>query len=242
MRHAFLSDIHGNLEALEAVAGALREERIDDWYCLGDIVGYGADPKACIETVRSLGPRSAIAGNHEWAVLGRMNLDYFNETAAAAVRWTARQLDQREADYCASFGLVHETETFTLVHGTLAAPEQFRYLVDADDARTTMDLMERGVCFVGHTHVAGVFYEQRGRVQYTPGPTVTVAGDAKYVVNVGSVGQPRDLDPRAAYVLYDDTEGTITIRRVAYDLRTAAGKIRAAALPERFAARLAEGR
>src|SRR3989338_4502921 len=128
MRYGLISDIHGNLEAFQAVLGVLSKDRIDKYLCIGDVVGYGADPKACIRLVKSLEPKALIAGNHEWGVVGLTYLEYFNELARKAVIWTKGILSRDEFDYLKSFRLVYEDEAFALAHGSFDSPEKFQYI------------------------------------------------------------------------------------------------------------------
>ncbi|MDP2943398.1 MAG: metallophosphoesterase family protein [Candidatus Omnitrophota bacterium] len=223
MRYAVFSDIHSNLEALEAVLEALRAEEADRYFCVGDIVGYAADPKACIKMIRELNCLT-VCGNHDWAAVDLIDYSYFNVYARASVDWTKTQLDDSERDYLKGLPLKYEDEEITLVHGSLKRPEEFDYIFGEDDASRTLDLCRTKICFVGHTHSPAKFTE-----------------GSKRLVNVGSVGQPRDNDPRAAYCIYDTDTGTVEIKRVKYDIRKAMNKILGAGLPEPLAYRLLEG-
>ena len=241
MRYGLISDIHGNLEALQAVLDLLLKERIDRYLCIGDVVGYGADPKACMRLIKKLEPAALVAGNHEWGTVELLGLEYFNEYAREAVIWTKRALSKDDADYLKSFRLVYEDEAMTLVHGTLDAPAEFHYLLNSHDAYLTMMQMKTPVCFVGHSHIPGIFYYDDGVVSLRPAK-VKVDRDKRYVINIGSVGQPRDSDPRASYAIYDNEDDTVEIRRAAYDIKKAQGKILEAGLPKVLAYRLSEGR
>lgn len=242
MRYGIISDIHSNLEAFRAALEALSKESIDEYLFIGDLVGYGADPHACIKEMKALGPKAVIAGNHEWGTLGLLDIGYFNEYAAEAVIWTKGVLDREELSYLKSFRLIYESDKFTLVHGSLKNPGEFNYILDEDDAYRTMKLMKTAICFVGHSHAAGIFHSAGGRAALSAGPEIKIGPGKKYVVNVGSIGQPRDGDSRAAYAVYDDEASVVEIRRAAYDVNAAQKKIRDAGLPERLASRLAEGR
>lgn len=226
MRYAILSDIHGNLEAFRAVLAALDEERIGRYLFLGDVVGYGADPAGCIKLLKSLSPEALIAGNHEWGVLGLLGREYFNVYARAAVEWTKTVLLESDMDYLRSFKLLFESEDMTLVHGSLESPKEFHYIFNDADARATMKSMKSDLCFVGHTHVAGIFNSDDNK---------------KRIVNAGSIGQPRDRDPRASFVVYDDSSGAIELKRTEYDIKTAQNKILKAGLPKELAFRLSAG-
>lgn len=240
MRYGIMADIHGNLEALEAVMEAFSGEKIDRFICAGDIVGYGADPAECAARVKEIAS-VAIAGNHEWGVLGLTGLDYFNDLARAAVIWTRDALDAASTDYIRSLKLVHETGEMTVVHGTPESPEKFDYILDGEDASHSMQFMKGGVCFVGHSHSPGIFVSRGGAAIRSPGNDVVLEGGKKYIVNVGSVGQPRDGDPRAAYAVFDTARATVSIKRVWYDIERAQEKIFVAGLPPELAYRLPRG-
>lgn len=242
MRYGLVADIHGNLEALETVLKALSKESIDRYISLGDIVGYGAEPEACVALVRSLEPMASIAGNHEWGALALTDIENFNEYAREAILWTRRVLSRECLEYLRSFKLVCEGGRFTMVHGSLNSPERFSYILDIDDAHENMKSMTAPVCFIGHTHFAEIFYCEDGKLKRVAGSGVKIRKDGRYVVNVGSVGQPRDGDPRAAYAVYDDEKETVEIERVSYDIESASRKIIKEGLPERLALRLFEGR
>lgn len=241
MRYGLISDIHGNLEAFQMTLDALSKERIDEYLCIGDLVGYGADPQGCISLVKSLEPKALVAGNHEWGVLGLVGLEYFTETAKDALLWTKAVLSQDELRFLRSFRLIYEDEALTLVHGSLESPEKFNYIFNAGDAYFTARLQKTHLCFVGHTHRPGLFCYDDETITYIMGYEVKIDSDKKYIVNVGSIGQPRDGDPRASYAIYDDEKRTVEIRRVEYDIRISQDKILKAGLPMKLAYRLSLG-
>jgi len=240
LRYAIISDVHSNLEALEAVLGSLGSERIDRYLSTGDIVGYGADPKACIDRVRALDP-IIVAGNHDWAVAGRLSLDFFNSYARAAIEWTREILPRADMAWLASFPLTRREEEITLVHSTLYAPENFDYLLTSYDAHLSLQVLETAVCFVGHSHVP-ITFSMNGSVTFSFASTVDLRSVRKAIVNAGSVGQPRDDNPMASFGVYDSEAATVEIRRVDYDIREAARKIQAAGLPAVLAERLFLGK
>jgi diadenosine tetraphosphatase ApaH/serine/threonine PP2A family protein phosphatase len=260
MRYGIFSDVHSNLEAFEAVIEALKIERIDNYLCIGDIVGYAADPKECIRKTKQLSP-IIVCGNHDWASVGLADIKYFNPVAKEALIWTSNVLDEAEKYFLRSLNLVYTSDKFTpplssnsperkaqkgagfiLVHGTLDMPEKFNYLLDVDSAYQTFHLMKVPLCFVGHSHVPIVFLEEGGRVNYLFGAEIKIEEGKRYIVNVGSVGQPRDRDPRAAYCIFDTQERKIQIKRVSYDVERAKEKIIKAGLPRFLAERLSTGR
>ena len=240
MRYALLSDIHGNLEALQAV---LRDaqQRADAIVCLGDVVGYGADPVACLEVI---GERAVqlVVGNHEHGVAGLLPLDWFNPFARAAVEWTREQLPEAHRSYLAAQPIRAELDDATLVHASPDHPEQWDYLVTAHDGYDAFASFTTRLCFVGHSHAPAIWsLGSSGRENDRGAFDVTLAMGRRYIVNVGSVGQPRDRDPRAAYAVWDVDARRISLRRVTYDVRGARHKIVDAGLPRWLADRLAVG-
>jgi diadenosine tetraphosphatase ApaH/serine/threonine PP2A family protein phosphatase len=240
VRYAVLSDIHGNLEALEAVL-ADAATRADAVLCLGDVVGYGADPVACVELIAARAG-AITAGNHEHAVAGLLDLEWFNPSARAAAEWTRERLDRDHVSWLATLPLVAETADATLVHASPRQPEEWDYLISAEDGFDAFGAFATRLCFVGHSHVPGVWSLGSSGPEYLPG---TIEADLehgrRYLVNVGSVGQPRDRDPRAAYALWDVERARVAIRRVAYDVGRAQRKILAGGLPRLLADRLSRG-
>jgi diadenosine tetraphosphatase ApaH/serine/threonine PP2A family protein phosphatase len=247
VRYAVVSDVHGNLEALSAVLADAASEGALGILCLGDAVGYGADPVACIEL---LGERSAgmVAGNHEYGALGLLDLRWFNPVARAAARWTREQLGSDHQGYLSGLPLASAFGEATCVHASPRRPEEWDYLLSAEDGYAAFGDFPTRLCFVGHSHRPGVWslgssgpaYEDLGGPAWH-GHRVPFHDGRRYIVNVGSVGQPRDRDPRAAYVLWDEDERRGTLRRVTYDHRAAAAKFLQAGLPRALADRLARG-
>ena len=223
MRYGIFSDIHSNLEALETVLEALKKEKVDRYLCVGDIVGYAANPRECLKTIKDL-DCPIVCGNHDRAVSGMLDYSYFNDDAQAAIDWTKENLNEWEKDYLRGLPLVYEEGQITMVHGSLYRPEDFEYVLDKEAAARTIKLCKTKACFIGHTHIP---FEYRG--------------GAKFLVNDGSVGQPRDGDPRAAYCIYDSESGHNLVKRVEYDIKLTIDKIFAAGLPEMLARRLPKG-
>ncbi|MCD6416383.1 MAG: metallophosphoesterase family protein [Planctomycetes bacterium] len=240
MLYAILGDIHGNLHALEAVLDKLDHSDLDRVLCVGDVVGYGAYPNKCIQIVQQLDALT-VAGNHDWATIGKIRVDYFNADARDSILWTREALDQEGEQYIRSKELVASLNGITLVHSTLFSPEYFDYMQTLYDARLSFDRLQTGLCFCGHSHVPVMFLDNNP-VDCFLEPEFEVPEDRRLIVNVGSVGQPRDLDPRACYVLYDDEARTISMRRVEYDVHAASQSILDAGLPATNAARLMLGR
>jgi diadenosine tetraphosphatase ApaH/serine/threonine PP2A family protein phosphatase len=232
--------VHGNLEALRAVL-ADSAGQVDAVLCLGDTVGYGADPLACIELIAERA-EAIVAGNHEHAVAGRLDLGWFNRYARAAAEWTRDRLDTAHQDWLGALPLVREIGDATLVHASPAQPDEWEYLVTAEDGFAAFSHFTTRWCFVGHSHVPGAWSLGSSGPDHERGPaSVRSEPGRRYIVNVGSVGQPRDRDPRATWALWDVEAGRVELRRVPYDVDGASRKIVEAGLPRFLADRLAAG-
>ncbi len=240
MRYAVVSDLHSNLEALEAVLKEVQKEGVDQLLCAGDLVGYGPDPAACLERLRKEGVQS-VSGNHDLAAVGQMDLEWFNPYARAAAEWTMNHLPEREKQYLKDLPLIRKEGPVTLAHGSLHEPEQFHYLFDPEEAEPSLKLQETPVAFIGHTHVPRIFIQTEEGISLLDAGSIDLDPRSKYLVNVGSVGQPRDRDPRAAWCLYDEKAQHLEIRRVDYPIAQTQAKMRKARLPEFLIERLAYG-
>ncbi len=241
MKYAILSDIHSNLEALRVVLSEISRRGITDFICLGDIVGYGADPRACLEIVKEI-QALAVLGNHDYAAAKPVDLSIFNENARLAIIWTRERLEPPGKDYLNSLPLTAEVSGVTLVHSSLNEPERWHYILNPRDARASFDSLLEPICFFGHSHRPLAYREERGEITVEYGPWIEFQDGSRYLVNVGSVGQPRDRDPRAAFGIYDQEEKNVEIVRVEYPVAKAQEKILRAGLPSFLASRLAEGR
>jgi diadenosine tetraphosphatase ApaH/serine/threonine PP2A family protein phosphatase len=212
--------------------------------CLGDLVGYGADPVACVERVAERAS-AIVAGNHEHGATGLLDLGWFNETAASAARWTQGRLDPDHQRYLMALPLRAEVEGATLVHASPRSPGEWDYLVQPEDGYEVFTDFDTRLCFVGHSHLPAVWSVGSSGRAFAPlgrgAEPVRLDAGRRYIVNVGSVGQPRDRDRRAAYALWDVEARTVVIRRVDYDVHEAARKILSAGLPRRLADRLGHG-
>jgi diadenosine tetraphosphatase ApaH/serine/threonine PP2A family protein phosphatase len=240
VRYAVLSDIHGNLEALRAVLDDL-DGRVDAILCLGDVVGYGASPAACVEVLAERAER-IVAGNHEHAVAGLLDIGWFNAYARAAAEWTRARLDTDVRDWLATLPLRVEVEDATLVHASPARPEEWDYLIGAEEGWHAFAAFETRLCFVGHSHLPGWWSLGSSGPDHAQGMAqLRLEQGRRYIVNVGSVGQPRDRDPRAAYVVWDTQERSVSSRRVVYDVAGARRKIVESGLPRYLADRLRVG-
>ncbi len=240
MKYAILADIHSNLEALRAVLEDARTKKVSGYVCLGDIVGYNANPVECLEVIQELGCPT-VRGNHDHYCSHNDNLNGFHPLAADVVDWTRRQLSEEQRDYLRGLKYVDRVETFTIVHSTLDTPEMWGYVFDKLEAEASFAYQATSLCFFGHTHVPLAF-EKAEVVRAGLYAKIRISLGKKYFINVGSVGQPRDGDPRAAYAIYDLLNNEIELHRVSYDYRVTQKKIIDSGLPARLAARLAVGR
>jgi diadenosine tetraphosphatase ApaH/serine/threonine PP2A family protein phosphatase len=240
MRFAIFSDIHSNLEALEAVLADARNRKCTRFVCLGDVVGYNANPSECVKRIREL-DCPVVKGNHdEQASLPESSED-FNELAECAIRWTRDNLTDQDKEWLRELPLQRRVHDFTIVHATLDTPGQWGYVFNNLDAAASFTYQRTTVCFFGHTHVPMVFIRDEG-VRRERTEHVRIESARKYFINMGSVGQPRDGNWRAAYCIYDTENELVELLRVKYDLAAVQNKIAKAGLPRLLAERLAFGR
>ncbi len=240
MKFGIFGDIHGNLEALEAVLNDMQEQGITHPVCIGDVVGYGANPRECLKSVRDL-DCPLVKGNHDEEASADKNLKDFNPAAADALLWTRQQLTGEEKQFLGEIRYSRPVADFTIVHASLDSPEKWGYVFNKLEAAASFTYQVSHVCFFGHTHVPHVFIRD-GELHGGFYLRLKLQPKRKYFINVGSVGQPRDGDWRASYAIYNTSDETVTLRRVEYDLVTAQKKIVAAGLPRKLAERLAVGR
>jgi len=240
VRYAILSDIHANLEAFEAVLADARDNKCTHFVCLGDVVGYNANPHECVERIRAM-DCPIVKGNHdEQASLVESSRD-FNEMAEEAIQWTRDHLTADDIEWLRDLKLQRQVRDFTIVHATLDTPGQWGYVFNNLDAAASFTYQHTTICFFGHTHVPMAFIRDEG-VQRQQIDKLRIESGKKYFINVGSVGQPRDGDWHAAYCIYHAESNIVEQRRLKYDLATAQKKIIAAGLPHMLADRLAVGR
>jgi len=246
MRYLVISDVHANLEALEAVLEDAAGQ-YDEVWCLGDLVGYGPNPNECVERVREL-PVACVAGNHDWAALGKLNLDDFNPDAQTASRWTQNALEASVRSYLDS---LPETlvigDKVTLVHGSPRHPI-WEYIISIPIALENFSYFETPWCLIGHSHIPVIFhhYVEDGNEDCEAlipplNQPIRLAPGERFIINPGSVGQPRDGDPRASYMIMDPEEGIVEYRRVSYPVEKTQAKMEKAGLPPRLIARLSFG-
>jgi predicted phosphodiesterase len=241
VRFAIFSDIHANLEALEAVLEDARERKCTHFVCLGDVVGYNSNPHECVERMRKM-DCPIVKGNHdEQASLIESSRD-FNELAEQAMAWTRDNLTADDKEWLRGLPLQRQVGDFTIVHATLDTPEQWGYVFNNLDAAASFTYQHTTVCFFGHTHVPIAFIRDDNGIRRVRIERLQIEMSKKYFINAGSVGQPRDSDWRAAYCVYDTEENVVEQHRVKYDLPAAQKKIIKAGLPELLAHRLSLGR
>jgi diadenosine tetraphosphatase ApaH/serine/threonine PP2A family protein phosphatase len=241
MRYAIFSDIHANLEALEAVRRDAEEQKCTHFVCLGDVVGYNANPHECVDRIREL-DCPIVKGNHDEQVSLEESSRDFNELAQQAINWTREQLSEEDKQWLRDLRFQRQVRDFTIVHATLDTPEQWGYVFNNLDATASFTYQHTTVCFFGHTHVPMAFIREEGGVRRVRVDQLPIDAAKKYFINVGSVGQPRDGDWRAAYCIYHLEKNVVEQRRLKYDLETAQKKIIEAGLPALLAERLSIGR
>ncbi len=239
MKYAIIADIHANLEALEVVLQDIKHQECDRVVCLGDVVGYNANPKECLDIVRDMNV-PCVKGNHDEYCSMQGDMEGFNPHAAHAIKWTREQLTEEDREWLRKLKYFRLVANFSIVHATLDGPQSWGYVFDKLAAAASFTYQNTSVCFFGHTHVPMAFV----RDSVVRGGTFSkfkIEAGKKYFINIGSVGQPRDGNPKAAYGIYNMDEGTIELKRLDYDIATAQNKIREAGLPERLADRLETG-
>jgi diadenosine tetraphosphatase ApaH/serine/threonine PP2A family protein phosphatase len=241
MRLGILSDIHANYEALSAVLEAYRDEAIDTYYCLGDTVGYGGSPNECAEIIRGL-VRATVLGNHDAAVAGRMDYSYYYEAARTALDLHAQMLSAENMTWLRSLPYKIELHDFDLqlCHGSPIRLEEFEYIFAPEQARECLPIFDdlAGLTLIGHSHLCKVFALTQNSVEELPPIDFTLESGKKYIVSVGSVGQPRDYDNRASFTVFDTDKRVFEFKRIEYDIETAADKVLRARLERNFAHRL----
>ncbi|MDB6056747.1 MAG: Phosphodiesterase [Verrucomicrobiales bacterium] len=240
MKYAIIADIHANLEAFQVVLDDIQKQKCTHIACLGDVVGYNANPKECLDIVRSMNI-PCVKGNHDEYCSTDTELEGFNPNAAEAVIWTRQQLTVEDRKWLSDLKYVRLVSNFTIVHATLDQPARWAYVFEKLDAAASFTYQNTAVCFFGHTHVPLAFIRD-STVRGGTYSKFKVEPGRKYFVNVGAVGQPRDGNPKCGYVIYDMDEGSIELRRLDYDIVAAQNKIIKAGLPQRLADRLAQGR
>lgn len=239
MRYGIFSDTHANIEALRAVLGAYEDERIDKYICIGDTVGYGASPNECCDLIRELAAFT-ILGNHDAAVAGRMDYSYYYDAARNALDLHASQLTPVNMKWLKDLPYEQREEGLLFCHGSPLNQEEFEYIFSPEQAARCLEIWDDlgTVTFIGHSHLCKSFALTRSEVFEVVAPKFVIRPDHKYIISVGSVGQPRDYDNRASYTVYDSDEKTFEFKRIAYDIDAAAQKIFDSNLEANFGNRL----
>lgn len=217
MRYAVFSDIHAHLGRLEGVLAYLKGSKIDQYICLGDIVGYGIHPNECVERIRKL-KCPTLMGNHDSAAIGLEDINHFNYKAYSAILWTQKKLKKKNKEYLKTLPFIYQIDSFLAVHSTPRSPEKWNYILTADMALKSFQHFKEQICFIGHSHIP-FFFQKEGKekgelIRSNP---MEIKTGCRYLVNVGSVGQPRDNNPKSAFIIFDDEEKTVTLKRLAFD-------------------------
>ena len=244
MRYAILGDIHSNLVAFQAVLNDIKAKgEVDEIWCLGDVVGYGPEPHACIELLRRYN-HICVAGNHDWAAIGRIDTSDFNRDAAQACQWTAKQLTEEDVDYLQKLPNKLIRGDFTLVHGSPRWPI-WEYLLSVGEAYDNFSYFDTSFCLIGHSHVPLIFWQDEGGNCFAakfPDEIKLSSGSHRLIINPGGVGQPRDGDPRASYAIYDSEAQVMYHYRVNYDINITQKEMLKHKLPFSLIYRLNYGR
>jgi predicted phosphodiesterase len=241
MKYAILGDIHSNQEALQTVLAHSKEQNCTHYVSLGDVVGYGPNPKECLDIVRNLNC-PVVMGNHDEYCASVLDLTGFNPMASEAIKWTRNQLSEDDREWLRGLKYSRIVESFTIVHATLDLPEKWAYVFDKLAAAASINYQRTPLCFNGHTHVPVAFIRSPGGVQGGMYTKIKIEVGKKYFINAGSIGQPRDRNPFAAYATYDLVNNLIELHRIEYDFKVTQQKIRDAGLPQSLADRLEHGK
>lgn len=242
MRYGFFSDVHANLEALKACIIDFQAEKLDKLYFLGDAVGYGPNPDECVKLIDEIS-EVKLMGNHDYAALGLMETDYFNQYAAESVGWTKTSLSEKAIEIMSDFELTRQVKDILLVHASPKEPENWHYILDMDDAEDNFDYFEQKICLVGHTHRPYIVAKSdEGPGVLSKNTEETITDENRYLINIGSLGQPRDGDPRCCYLIYDSKKKTVNLKRVQYNVKNTQSNMAKVGLPEYLIERLAVGR
>jgi predicted phosphodiesterase len=242
MKYGFFSDVHANLEALKACIIDFRAEKIDKVFFLGDAVGYGPYPDECVKLINEVASVK-LMGNHDYAALGLMETDFFNQYAAESMGWTKSSISRKTIEIMSNFQLQHEFNDTLLVHSSPKEPELWHYILDMDDAKEAFNYFKQRICMLGHTHRPYTVYKDNSNeVTLSRQAEEILLDDRRYLVNIGSVGQPRDGDPRSCYLIFDSSKKIVRHKRVSYNIIATQKDMAKIGLPEYLIERLAVGR
>lgn len=244
MRFAFISDIHANLEALEAVIDDISNQNIDEIICLGDIVGYGANPNECCEIIKSKCPVTLL-GNHDAAAVNQLSTQHFNIHAKIAIEWTSQNLKKESELFLEALPYKATKPSMTLVHATPYEPNMWYYITSLEEAAFNYQFFDTQLCFVGHTHIPIIIVLDKEKELYVHQDTsinLDNVKEARLLINVGSVGQPRDRNPNSCYGIFDSDTGVFSYRRISYNIEKTQAKMKKIRMPEFLISRLQDGR
>lgn len=243
MKTVIFSDVHGNFEALESVLTHASGSGAERYICLGDIVGYGASPNECVDRIRAIDGCICLRGNHDAAVVDESERQFFHEVALEGIQYTETEIADSNKEFLRTLPFVYDTDTFMAVHASPYHPQDWDYVLDEDGAQRAFGAMrDKRLAFIGHSHYPAIFCDDGTATHLMPCETTVLDVDEqRYIVNVGSVGQPRDGNPDACYALYDDDNSSIKLFRIGYDKEHAAEKILRAGLPPVLAERILSG-
>ncbi len=237
MRYLIFSDIHANLEALENITEEINVLNPDIVVSLGDVVGYGANPAECVDLVEEYS-HIKICGNHDLAATGVLSAGNFNETARRAIAWTGQSLDSLRMEQLEDYDPVRRYSDCIFAHSSPVSPLDWEYILTKNQAREIFEKTSEKFIIVGHTHIPGIIIYDSGKCRVEHSSRVAIQPGIRYLINVGSVGQPRDGVAAASYAMLDEKRQRLSLRRIPYDVRSAQEKIRSAGLPESLATRL----
>jgi predicted phosphodiesterase len=242
MKYGFFSDVHSNLEALEVVVADFQKEGLDRVFFLGDAVGYGPDPNGCTSIIDEVA-EVKLMGNHDYAALGLIETNLFNEYAQKSMEWTTGILTEKSLRALSGFAMDHRFDQSHLVHSTPKEPQEWNYIFDLDDAEENFNFFNKQICFIGHSHFPVIIRKYNDRHCFLHQDTWTeIEKGFKYIINIGSVGQPRDGSNLACYLIYDTRGGKASLKRLPYDFKKTQAKMEKRGLPKFLIDRLAVGR
>ncbi len=242
MRYGFFSDVHSNLEALKVAVADFRKEKLDGIYFLGDAVGYGPDPNECVAIINEVAGVK-LMGNHDYASLGLIETNLFNVYAQESMEWTKSILSDESLKILFSFAMDHRFDQSYLVHSTPKEPQEWDYIMDLDAAEENFKFFNKQICFIGHSHSPVIIKKFDNKHCFIHDDSQSeIEKEFKYIINIGSVGQPRDGSNQACYLIYDTKEKMVTLKRLPYDFQKTQAKMKKKGLPQFLIERLAMGR
>ncbi len=242
MRLAFLSDVHSNLEALQAVIADIEKRQVAKVFFLGDAVGYGVNPNECVKLIRST-CEVRLLGNHDYVAMGLEDPEYFNHSARESIAWTQNKLNKKTIKILADFDMDSVFLDYYMVHATPLDPMEWNYILNVSDTVEQFEGFSQTFCLIGHSHLPAIYRRQPdGKITLIEEPKYTAEDNCRYIINVGSVGQPRDGNPAACYLVVETADNSFEYCRVGYDIEAVQKKMARAQLPEMLINRLADGR